>query len=253
MALERQFLIEIRLRREDVPSFDRYPFSLPVVQSLMTICFHPSVTFLVGENGTGKSTLVEAMAVACGMNAEGGSRNFAFDSRASHSELHKYLRVARGIRRPRSGYFLRAETFYNVASEIDRLDEEPSSGPPIRDGYGGVSLHQQSHGESFMALLTKRFQPSGLYFLDEPEAALSPNRQLAALLRIDELVKGGAQFVIATHSPILMAYPRAKILQLDGQGITDVAYTDTEHFRTTRDFLADHRGALAKLLDTKDE
>jgi predicted ATPase len=207
------------------------------------------VTFLVGENGSGKSTLVEAIAIACGFNAEGGGKNFAFSTRASHSDLHKYLRIIRGIRRPRTGYFLRAESFYNVASNIDELDEQPGFGPPIRDSYGGVSLHKQSHGESFMALLTKRFSPSGLYLLDEPEAALSPSRQLAALVRIHQLVKGGAQFVIATHSPILMSYPNAEILRFEADGLRSVRYTDTDHFKTTRDFLRDHEGALAKLLD----
>jgi len=175
--------------------------------------------------------------------------NFSFTTRASHSDLHKYLRIVRGIRRPRTGYFLRAESFYNVASEIDRLDEIPAAAPPIKDSYGGVSLHKQSHGESFMALLTRRFSPSGLYFLDEPEAALSPSRQLQALARIHQLVKGGAQFVIATHSPILMSYPGAQILLFDTDGIRPVQYTDTEHFRTTHDFLRDHEGSLRKLLD----
>jgi predicted ATPase len=248
MALERQFVLEVRFRRDEVDSFDRYPFSLPAIRKLEDIGLHPSVTFLVGENGSGKSTLVEAIAVACGFNPEGGSKNFGFSTQASHSDLHKYLRLVRGVRRPKTGYFLRAESFYNVASEIDRLDAEPAAAPPIRNSYGGSSLHHQSHGESFMALLANRFSSSGLYILDEPEAALSPSRQLAALVRIHDLVKGGAQFVIATHSPILMSYPRSKILLLDGEGIRPVAYTDTEHFRTTRDFLGNHQLALRRLL-----
>lgn len=253
MALSPQYLVEVRLHRESVASFEQYPFSLPVIRNLDSIKLHPGVTFFVGENGTGKSTLIEGIAVASGFNPEGGSRNFAFDTRASHSELHKFLRIVRGTRRPHDGFFLRAESFYNVASEIDRRDEEPPppgvNARPIRDPYGGVSLHQQSHGESFMALLTQRFSSAGLYILDEPEAALSPSRQLAALVRIHELVKGGAQFLIATHSPILMAYPHAEILRLDRGTIAPVPYTDTDHFRTTRDFLVDHRRALAALLD----
>ncbi len=248
MPLSRQFVIEVRFDRANVPSFDAYPFSLPAIQNLQTFQPHPSVTFFIGENGSGKSTLLEAIAVACRFNPEGGSANFSFDTRASHSELHKYLRIVRGVRRPRTGYFLRAESFYNVASEIDRLDEIPGGGPPIRDAYGGVSLHKQSHGESFMALLTKRFSPSGLYLLDEPEAALSPARQLQALIRIHELVEGGAQFIIATHSPILMSYPRAQILSFEADGMRPVSYTDTEHFRTTRDFLSNHTKALRELL-----
>lgn len=252
MALERQFVVEVRLRREEVPSFDEYPFSLPAIQGLTTLALHPSVTFFVGENGSGKSTLLEALAVASGFNAEGGSKNFGFSTRASHSDLHKYLRVSRGIRKPKTGWFLRAESFYNVASEMDRRDEEASYDPPIRTYYGGVSLHAQSHGEAFMALLINRFGPSGLYLLDEPEAALSPARQLAALVRIDELVRGGAQFVIATHSPILMSYPNARILHFGDGDIQEVEYTDTEHFRTTRDFLVDHRRALSRLLGPED-
>jgi predicted ATPase len=253
MPLSRQYVIEVRFERANVPSFDEYPFVLPAIQSLQELPLHPSVTFFVGENGSGKSTLIEAIAVACGFNAEGGSKNFTFSTRTSHSDLHKYLRIVRGIRHPKTGYFLRAESFYNLASDMDRRDEERSFDPPIRTYYGGVSLHKQSHGESFMALLTKRFGPSGFYLLDEPEAALSPSRQLAALARIHDLVKGGAQFVIATHSPILMSYPGAQILLFDTDGIRPVRYTDTEHFRTTHDFLRDHEGSLRKLLDEGDD
>ena len=169
--------------REEVPTFDEYPFSLPAVRELFELSFHPAVTFLVGENGSGKSTLLEAIAVSAGFNPEGGSRNFAFSTRASHSDPARYLRLSRGYKRPKDGYFLRAESFYNVASEIDRLDEEPGFRPPIKSSYGGKSLHAQSHGESFMALLTERLRGAGLYILDEPEAALSPSRQMAALAR----------------------------------------------------------------------
>jgi predicted ATPase len=253
MALDRQFVIEVKLRREEVPSFDEYPFALPAIRALDELRLHPSVTFFVGENGSGKSTLLEGIAVACGFNPEGGSKNFTFTTQASHSSLHKYLRISRGHRRPRTGWFLRAESFYNVASDIDRLDAEPGRGPKLINAYGGVSLHKQSHGESFIALLNHRFSPSGLYLLDEPEAALSPARQLAALVRIHDLVKGGAQFVIATHSPILMSYPDAQILRFDDDGITAVDYTDTEHFLITRDFLADHRRSLRRLLHDPDD
>jgi predicted ATPase len=248
MALERQFVIEVKLRREEVPSFDDYPFALPAIQALHELRLHPSVTFFVGENGSGKSTLLEAIAIACGFNAEGGSKNFTFSTQASHSNLHQYLRLVRGHRRPKNGWFLRAESFYNVASDIDRLDAQPARRPRIIESYGGVSLHQQSHGESFITLLTHRFSPAGLYILDEPEAALSPARQLAALVRIHDLVKGGAQFIIATHSPILMSYPNAQIFSFDRDGITPVDYTATDHYHITRDFLVDHERALRRLL-----
>lgn len=243
-----QFASRVTLLRDRVPSFDTYPFDLPVLRGLETLELHPSVTFFVGENGSGKSTLLEALAVSLGFNAEGGGRNFTFGTRESHSELHRFLRIAKGYRRPRSGYFLRAESFFNVATEIERLDTEPGGGPRLIDGYGGRSLHEQSHGETFMALLTERFRPQGLYILDEPEAALSPTRQLAALARIHALVRDGCQFIIATHSPILMAYPDAKILRCSETGIQETAYRDTEHFRVTRDFLADPQGMLAPLL-----
>ncbi|MFP3890591.1 AAA family ATPase [uncultured Ralstonia sp.] len=246
--LSRQFVSHVTLRRDTVASFDAYPFCLPAVRALDTLELHPKITFLVGENGSGKSTLMEAIAVALGFNAEGGSRNFNFSTHASHSELHAHLRIARGFRKPRTGFFLRAESFYNVATAIQRMDEEPDPAPPIIASYGGKSLHAQSHGESFMALLIHRFGGNGLYLLDEPEAALSPQRQLAVLSRLHDLVKEESQFVIATHSPILMAYPDAWIYQCDGEGIRRIAYAETEHFQVTRDFLANPQRMLDILL-----
>ncbi|WBS05882.1 AAA family ATPase [Pseudoduganella sp. SL102] len=235
------FAISMALLRDTVPDFERYPFSLPAVRHLDKLAFHPAVTFIVGENGSGKSTLLEALAVALGYNAEGGSRNFNFGTRASHSDLHEHVRIARGYRRPRDGYFLRAESFFNVATEVERL------GIPL-DSYGGRPLHEQSHGESFMALLTHRFRGQGLYLLDEPEAALSPQRQLAALARIHQLVKGGSQFIIATHSPILMAYPDARIYACLPDGLRRTDYEDTEHYQVTLDFLRNPRRMLDTLL-----
>jgi predicted ATPase len=246
--VDRHFLLWAQLLREKVPSFSAYPFSLPVIRKLDRIEFHPKVTFLIGENGSGKSTLLEAIAVAWGFNPEGGSRNFRFSTRASHSELANFIRLAKGLRRPKDGFFLRAESFFNVATDIERMDAEPAFGPPIIDSYGGRSLHEQSHGESFLTLLNERFRSESLYILDEPEAALSPTRQMAALRRIHELAKEGSQFVIATHSPILMAYPDAQILLVDEHQVRSVAYTDTEHFIVAKSFLNNHQKIITKLL-----
>jgi predicted ATPase len=233
------YLQAVRLVRESVPDLAVYPFAVPAIRSLDELALDAKVTFLVGENGAGKSTLIEAIAVLAGFNAEGGSKNFRFGTRGSESCLHQFMRPVRGHRRPRDGFFLRAESYFNVATEIDRLDAEGGGGPRVIDSYGGVSLHEQSHGESFLALATHRFQGHGLYILDEPEAALSPQRQLALLAIIHELVEDrSSQFIIATHSPILMAYPNALIYRLDPKGIERVAYEDTEHYRITRDFLS---------------
>lgn len=247
IASREPYLIEARLQRDLVPSFDEYPFSLPVIRDLESLPFHPAVTFLVGENGAGKSTLLEAIAVACGFNAEGGSRNFNFATRASHSRLHEYLRMIRSVRNPRDGYFLRAESLFNVASVIEGL------GPQIAASYGDRSLHEQSHGESFMAVMTNRFRGDGLYFMDEPEAALSPSRQMSLLALMHQFVNKGAQLVMATHSPILMSYPNARILELSESGIREVSYEETEHFTVTRDFLSRYPAILRVLMQDDGE
>lgn len=247
----KHYLMSLSLNKDKVPSFSAYPYCLPVIRNLTSIEFHPHVTFIVGENGTGKSTLLEAIAVASGFNPEGGTRNFGFSTRASHSPLHNVLSLRKGLKRPRDGYFLRAESFFNVATEIERMDNDipldaPLTAPPIINSYGGKSLHEQSHGESFFTLVTKRFGGNGLYLLDEPEAALSPSRQLALLSRLHQLVKLNSQFIIATHSPILMAYPDATIFSLESDSIRKVAYTDTEHYAVTKQFLNDHNAMLAE-------
>jgi predicted ATPase len=241
------YLIHLELLRDRIPDPDRFPYNLPAVRELTTLPFHPKVTFLVGENGSGKSTLLEAVAVTCGLNPEGGSRNFNFATGASHSPLDECVRLSKAIATPGDSYFLRAESFYNVASEIERLDREPG-GPPIIGAYGGKSLHEQSHGESFFALFRNRFRHHGLYLMDEPEAALSPKRQLQFLALLHDYVQRGGQFVIATHSPIIMAYPDARIYLLDGEGIREVAYTETEHYLVTRGFLSSPQRSLAVLL-----
>ncbi|HEY5920936.1 MAG TPA: AAA family ATPase [Kofleriaceae bacterium] len=230
------FLRAVRLVRDQVPTFDEYPFAIPAVRHLDELELDAKVTFLIGDNGSGKSTLIEAIAIVAGFNAEGGSKNFKFATRSSESPLHKFLRPVRGVKRPRDGFFLRAESYFNVASEIERLDGGPSGA--LIEAYGGVSLHEQSHGESFIALAMHRFFGNGLYILDEPEAALSPQRQLTLLSIIHDLVeKRGSQFIIATHSPILMAYPGALLYRLGADGMSRIEYTETEHYTITRDFL----------------
>jgi predicted ATPase len=235
-----QFIRSVTLKRDKIPSSGVYPFTVPAVRNLHDLEFHPAVTYFVGENGTGKSTLLEALAIGCGFNAEGGTQNFAFGTRASHSDLHNYLRIVRGVRRPNTGFFLRAESFFNVASYIDDVG--------AGDSYGGASLHEMSHGESFWALFTEKFSSRGLYLLDEPEAALSPSRQLAALARLDQLAKSGCQFIIATHSPILMAYPHARIYLFSSDAIREIAYEDTEHYQVTVDFVTRRETMLRNLL-----
>ncbi|MBR9990408.1 MAG: AAA family ATPase [Gemmatimonadetes bacterium] len=235
------FIHAVRLKRDAISDPGAYPFSVPAVQALSRMPMRAPVTILVGENGSGKSTLLEAIAAAYGFNPEGGTLNFRFATRESHSPLHEYLVIERGVRRPRNGFFLRAESFFNVATEIDRLGAVHA--------YGGVSLHEQSHGESFLTLVTERFGANGLYILDEPEAALSPSRQLALLVRMHDLVQAGSQFILATHSPLLMAFPGAAILSWEDGEIREAEYEDTEHYQVSRRFLMDHKGVLRKLLD----
>ncbi len=233
-----------------------YLNELPVIQYLSTaqrLVFSKNVTFFVGENGTGKSTLLEAIAVAYGFNAEGGSRNFTFSTNDTHSELFRHLRVQRRDY-AKDGFFLRAESLYNVATNIDQMDSEEYEflvPPPVIDGYGGVSLHRQSHGESFLSIVQNRFFGNGLYLLDEPEAALSPMRLLTLMAEIDRLVKADSQFIIATHSPILLCFPDADVWEFSPNGIERVAYWDTEHFQITKRFLENPERMLRYLLDNK--
>ena len=224
---------------EGLPA-DSWLSQLPVVQSLKKMGRLPitrPVTFLVGENGIGKSTLIEAIAVHQGFNPEGGTVNFQFSTNDSHSELHKYLRIAKGMRPRRDGFFLRAESLYNVATNMDELDAVPSFGPAINTYYGGKSLHKQSHGESFLALVENRFGGNGLYILDEPEAALSPMRLMRLMVCMQDLVNRNSQFIISTHSPVLMTFPGAEVLEITDEGIQSVDYKETEHFIVTKRFM----------------
>lgn len=200
----------------------------------------------------GKSTLMESIAVSWGFNPEGGTMNFSFSTRATHSDLFQYIQLVRGSRRPRDGFFFRAESYYNLATTIDELDNEPSYGPPIKDSYGGKSLHEQSHGESFFATFIHRFGGQGLYILDEPEAALSPLRQMAMLARIHELVQQNSQFIIATHSPILMAYPDSQIFNLTSEGIELQTLEETDHYQIMKQFLNNKDKMLQQLFEEAD-
>ncbi|VAW47638.1 ABC transporter, ATP-binding protein [hydrothermal vent metagenome] len=241
------YLKKLHLVRKNISSFDEYPFSLFAIRNLKNLDFHQAVTFFVGENGTGKSTLLEAIAVALRFNPEGGTRNFNFSTRESHSVLHEYIRLSKGVNYFQNGYFLRAENFFNVATEIEELDKGPG-GPPISDSYGKKSLHEQSHGESFFSLIMNRFGKNGFYILDEPEAALSPTRQMAFISRMHQLVRQDSQFIIATHSPIIMAYPNAKIYLLSEDGIATVKYKDTEHFSVMKEFMRNPEKMMEILL-----
>ena len=245
------YLREISLKADKIDDWSIFPFTIPAIKNLEQLEFSPTVTFVIGENGSGKSTLVEAIAVAMGFNPEGGTKNFNFGTRESHSDLHRYLRLVKSIKRPKDGFFLRAESFFNVATNIEQLDLG-RGGPPVIDSYGGSSLHEQSHGESFLSLVLHRFSGNGLYILDEPEAALSPTRQLTVLARMKQLLELDSQFIIATHSPILMAYPGATIYCITESGIESVEYEQTEHYEITKAFLENPDRMLEELFREDD-
>lgn len=216
-----------------------YLRDIEALKDLETLDFNSNVTFFVGENGSGKSTLLEAMAIASGFNPEGGTKNYSFSNYDSHSELYDAIRVVRGSRKARWGYFLRAESFYNVATMEERYADE---------GHESQKYHEKSHGESFLALAQNQLRPGGLYFFDEPEAALSPQRQLTLLTEIYNCAADGSQFIIATHSPILLGMPGAEILSFDSGVIHPCEYEDTESYQVTEMFINDRKRLLDKLL-----
>lgn len=233
------FLEDITLERERIEDFSEYPFNIEVIKNFEKLRLDSPVTFLVGENGVGKSTFIEALAISCGLNPEGGTQNFMFSTEDTHSNLCDYLKINHFQRKCYTKFFLRAESFYNVASEVNRLDIGM---------YGYGNLHSCSHGESFLQLIENRFTGNGLYILDEPEAALSPGRQMTLLCLIDQLVKDGAQFIIATHSPILISYRDGVILDLN-DNFKKIGYMDTDIYKTYKMYLDNPYGMQEKLFD----
>ena len=217
-----------------------YLRDIPAIAALTRLELHAPVTFFAGENGSGKSTLIEAIAVAWGFNPEGGTRNYVFSTFDTHSELCGAIRLTRSVRSPAWGYFLRAESFYNVATK----EEEYSRGPGGRPQH----FHEKSHGESFLALVQNTFRCDGFYLLDEPEAALSPQRQLTLLAEIDRLARDGSQFIVVTHSPILLGLPGAEILSFDDGAIHPVKYEDTDSYKVTEMFINGRERVLHHLL-----
>lgn len=240
-----QYIRSVKLDHDKITSIKEYPFCLPAIKNLSELKLHPKVTFIVGENGTGKSTILEAIAVAYGFNPEGGTKNFNFSSKDTHSELYEYIKLIKGVKIPKDGFFLRAESFYNVATNIDELEKDD---PGLLTSYGGCSLHKQSHGESFFSVFMNRFKGKGLYILDEPEAALSPSRQMSMISRINELALNDSQFIIATHSPIIMAYPDSIIYEIKN-GFKEVKYEETEHYQVMRSFLNNTQKMLKVLME----
>lgn len=241
LSAKENMLLSIDLKREKIENFDEYPLSLNVIKNLTRTKLHPHVTFIVGENGSGKSTLLEALAITQGFNPEGGTTNFNFSTNPTHSNLHEFLRVAKTGKRAKNGFFLRAESFYNVATMIDELG--------VTSSYGNRSLHKQSHGEAFLSLMSHRFGADGIYILDEPEAALSPNRQMSTLTLIHELVKQGSQFIISTHSPILLSYPSSIIYEIRDEGLVQCDYEDTKTYSISKQFLDSYQKFLDILLE----
>ena len=241
-----QFIYKVIINKDQIDA-NSYLLSVDAIKATKEVIFHPNVTFIVGENGSGKSTLLEALAVKTGFNPEGGTKFLNFSTRDSHSDLHEYLNVHKNHIHPKNHFFLRAESFYNVATRIDEADKDDSRHIPLLPLYGGKSLHDQSHGESFFSLFIHKFGENGLYILDEPEAALSPNRQMAMLSRMHELVSQNCQFIIATHSPILLSYPDAWIYEISDDRLTKVDYEDTEIYTTTKYFLNHYKSMHEKL------
>lgn len=254
--MDHKYIRSIKIEWEKTDP-DVYYREIEALTSIKALDFQHNITFFVGENGSGKSTLLEAIAVAYGFNPEGGSVHYNFSSKDTHTDLWKYLRIVKGIRKAKDGFFLRAESFYNVATKMEELARTTAGGsmmdPGFLSGYGGKSLHHQSHGESFLSIVQNRFRGDGVYILDEPEAALSPQRQLTLLLYIARLAKEGSQFIIATHSPILLGMPAAGIYSFDDNSVSPISYEDAECYQVMEMFINHREVILERLLNSEDE
>lgn len=238
-------ITKISLERDKINSYDIYPFNIPIVKNFTELKLTSPVTFFVGENGIGKSTFIESIAVSLGLPHEGGTENFHYETKNTTSNLSDYLRIEKH-NHPKTKFFLRAESFYNFSTEVERLVTEDGF-DTLYNSYGG-NLHECSHGESFIKLVKNRFTGNGLYILDEPEASLSPQRQLSLLCLIDDLVNDGSQFIIATHSPILISYRHGKILDLNNN-FKEIKYEDTEIYSLYKMYLDNPLEMQKKLFD----
>lgn len=237
--MDHQFIQGIQFDWDKIEE-DTYLMNIEALKGMERLNFSNAITFFVGENGSGKSTLLEAIAVAHGFNPEGGTKNYLFSTYDTHSELCNVVRIVKGYRREKWGYFLRAESFYNVATQEEEYAdlEHPSA-----------KYHEKSHGESFLALAQNNLQPNGLYFFDEPEAALSPQRQLTLLMEIYKCAKAGSQFFIVTHSPILLGIPNAEILSFNNGRIHTCSYEETDSYQVTEMFINNRKILLERLLE----
>lgn len=231
------------INRKDLNERTEYPYNISVIRCLHEFEFKSSVTFIVGENGSGKSTFVEALAISAGFNPEGGSHYLNYHTYDSHSSLFNDIKLIRSGYRNKDGYFLRAESFYNVATEIDRI----SNRWQLEKNYGGA-LHERSHGESFLGLMLNRLSGDGLYIFDEPESALSMISQFKLLVKMKELEDKRSQFIIATHSPVLLAYPGAEIYKITDNGLLLTNYEDTEQYKLTKYFITNYSQVINELI-----